>query len=638
MRSILPSILIAAVLAFSSCRSGVDSPLDPHAVDQLVSRNQIADFHHRCASSPHPAGSSENQVVGNQISEALRDMGLRTWVDDGKASLYHSSRVSLSLTAPEDVVFDLHESVLPEDSYTAVAARFPPYLAYSANGEVEGDVVYANYGADEDYQELLRNGIDPSGKIALVRAQGICRSAKVQIAERHRVLALLIYPELRDQGFLKPRYPSGPTIHPSTIQRGTLLKYYLMPGDTTGLPGGKTLPRIPAVAISEIVAERILRVISGPSAPASWQGWLMKTPYHLGPGPARVRAEVDGRLEPGRIRNILAEVPGRIPDSAYLIIGCHYDAWVYGANDPCSGTAVVLETARVLSTLSKSGWRPRRKLLFAFWDGEEPGMFGSTRWVANHTDTLKNEVFLYINVDTAVRGHAFVAFATPGYGHALDRALKAVTDPVNGKQISEVAMQTRLPGFSADSAAFMGLAGTPVVEPGFGLYYGVYHSVLDNLRWYERFQDPGHLYAATLCKILLLYASDLSQSLLVPFRFSELSHYLKSQADESREPDPDLQSELQRFAEAAGNWDRVAKDLPKTDPTRMRAADRLLLQAIYSFQDRSSPFASRNLLVQPSPQEGCSGQTSQPTDSLSVALRNAGELLRRAERLLRTEN
>ena len=503
-----------------------------------------------------------------------------------------------------------------EDPATAVAKDELPFLAYAPDADLEAPVVYAGFGGPENFEALRKAGVDVRGKIALVKVQGVCRGMKSLAAERAGVAGLLIYVEPRDQGIVKPAYPLGPSTNRWAVSRGSLLKYFLRPGDPgrAKAMGVDTLPKIPALAISGDVAEALLRGIAGPASPPDWKG-LLDAPYTLGPGPARVRMTVRGKRVRASLRNVLATVPGADPLASPVVVGNHFDAWVYGAVDPSSGTAAVLETATVLARLGERGWRPSRPVVFAFFDGEEPGMFGSTRWLEERLASGDVPALAFVNVDSAVRANDLYASVTPGLRGPLADVLALVRDPASGRALAETSGEPDLPGFSSDAAPFLGFSATPVAELGFGRWYGSYHTLYDTVTWMKRFGDPGFVLTATLGRILVLYAGMLATPRFFPLRFGEFADFANRQIRETQARHPSsiawvpqivrpLASQIELFEAEARTWDaRVrASRGPGKDAGRF---DRLASVALGAFAAPGAAFGRGCRLWGPSPETGC---------------------------------
>ena len=561
-------------------------------------------------------GTPANAAVADEIARRLGNAGLKTWSNVHEVELWEPVTLSLALTKPVPRVFDLHERALAEDPATAVAKDELPFLTYAPDADLEAPVVYAGFGAPESFEALRKAGVDVRGKIALVKAQGVCRGMKELAAERAGVAGLLIYVEPRDQGVVKPAYPLGPSTNRWAVSRGSLLKYFLWPGDPgrAKAMGVDTMPKIPALAISGDVAEALLREMAGPACPPDWKG-LLDAPYALGPGPARVRMTVRGKRVHASIRNVLATIPGADRLASPVVVGNHSDAWVYGAVDPSSATAAVLETATALARLGERGWKPSRPIVFAFFDGEEPGMLGSTWWLEERLASGEVPALAFVNVDSAVRANDLYASATPGLRGPLADVLGLVPDPASGRTLAETSGEPDLPGFSSDAAPFLGFSATPVAELGFGRWYGSYHTLYDTVTWMRRFGDPGFVRTATLARIVALYAGMLATPRLFPLRFGELADFASREIREVQARHPSsigwvpqiarpLASQIDLFEGEARAWDaRVrAAEGPGKDAGRF---DRLVSVALGAFTAPGAAFGRACRLWGPSPETGC---------------------------------
>lgn len=606
-------IFTIAIVSLLGCKKQSDPFLT--YLNSQVSSDRMDSSMKAIASKPHRAGSAQNRIVGDYLLNALNQAGLKTSFAEYEVELPEPVDAQLAIVGENgEQKLDLHEKGFPEDAFTESAGQDLPFFAFSPDADLTAPVIYVNFGRQEDYDLLRKMNISAAGKIVLLRAQGICRGMKGKIAEKEGAAGLLLYPELKDQGFVKQAYPNGPMLNPWTIMRGSMIRYFEEPGAPAD---SEVLPRIPSLPISESMAQQIFQTMNGPAAPSDWTGLL---PVHYSPGPGTVPLHLvyHGRSIRGKIRNILGEIKGTHPDEGTIVIGSHYDAWVFGAADPSSGTTTVLAAAQALAGMRANGWSPRRNILFAFWDGEEYGMFGSTKWVQENET---NKIAAYINVDSAVRAHDFLGNVMPGLRHALDEVLAEVQDPLSGTALSEVRPQYDLPGFSSDTTPFLGLTGIPVAEIGFGRWYSVYHSMYDNLNWYTRFNDPGYRYTTTLVKVLALFARDLSSDESFPYSFTEVGEFVKQNLPgpcRSRE----LQDELERFLTAARDRENPQKQAHSTNT----------LEAIRCFSNQGAPFGSRNLLVGPSPKEGCSSAkvpciSSQQSARLLQALSCARRLM-----------
>jgi N-acetylated-alpha-linked acidic dipeptidase len=606
-------LILVAILAYVFLRSDPKSDAEWFKkIDSSVSAATIQENQHELSASPHRAGTEANKKVGDRILKLLSNYGLKTSTAEYSFDFPEPQEAQLQLTFPSEINFSLHEKEFAEDASTKVWKSELPYLAYSPDIDIRAKVIYANTGSEEDYAYLKSRGLDVSNSIALVRARGICRGMKIVAAEKEGVAGLLIYPELKDQGFRKAEFPFGPHLNPWVSQRGSLLKYFLYPGDPTepDAESLSTLPKIPAMPISQEVASTLLKNILGESVPEPWHGWLPEG-YHTGPGPAVVKMVYRGTKQRRTIRNIFAWLNTKTDEKHFVVAGNHYDAWVYGAADPISGTTVMLETAKVLSNLTRQGWTPRRKILFAFWDGEEYGMFGSTAWVKNNLSLLKNAV-TYINVDTAFRARDFSPYLSPGLYSSLDRALVDLQDPDSGKYFLEVRAEYQNPGFSSDVVPFIRFAGVPVVDAGFGRTYSVYHSLYDDEMWLEKFGDPDARFRVALSKIVSRYLYRISNDVLLPYDFTEIQPYANKALNalqkkgNTQHSNPEVQSlrqELDAFHVIALQLQKEIENKKQLSPRASVAANEHLLDAIKAFNGSNG-----NVLMESSGTSGCAGE------------------------------
>ncbi|MCW8985364.1 MAG: M28 family peptidase, partial [Thermoanaerobaculales bacterium] len=453
------------------------------------------------------------------------------------------------------------------------------------------DVVYAHSGNPEDYDWLEAQGIDVRGKIAIVRYSNpySYRGFKAWEAQRRGVAALIIYSDPKDDGYRQGEvFPKGPWGPESHIQRGAITYDFIVPGDplTPGWPSiegakriapeeARSVPQIPAVPMSWRDAKPILEKLGGPVAPLDWQGALPMT-YHVGPGPAKVHVEIDmdGETRPiwvveGRIRG--SEKPGEL-----VILGNHRDAWVYGAVDPSSGTATLLEAARVLGALAKSGERPKRTLVFANWDAEEWHLTGSTEWGEQFAAELGKGAVAYLNVDSSTAGPDFSVGAVASLNPTILEIARDVVDPNSRRSLLDAWTKTSssVEGDAADSlvenelgsgsdyTVFLNFLGVPVVDMTFDGPYGVYHSQYDDLYWMEHFGDPGYRYMTAMVEVWGRLGLRLANAEVIPYDFRPYASTVGTFVDGLREV-PGLEEELDLTVIAAvvDEWSREAENL-----------------------------------------------------------------------------
>jgi N-acetylated-alpha-linked acidic dipeptidase len=503
--------------------------------------------------APHPSGSERNRELADYVRARFVEYGLEeVAIRRYDVLLPLPRKVAVSMIEPVAATASLAEDPYPVDKDSYGVGAGLTYLGMSASCDVTADVVYAHSGNPEDYDWLAAQGIDPRGKIAIVRYSEpySYRGFKALEAERRGVAALLIYSDPADDGYRRgdvfPKGPWGPDSH---IQRGAITYDFIVPGDplTPGWPSvegaariapeeARSIPRIAAAPLSWRDARPILEHLGGPVAPPSWQGALPIT-YHVGPGPSKVRVEIDmdGATRPiwvveGRIRG------SHSPDEM-VVLGNHRDAWVYGAVDPSSGTASLLEAARVLGQLARAGDRPRRTLVFASWDAEEWHLTGSTEWGEQFADSLGKGAVAYLNVDGSTSGPDLEVSAVASLNPAILETARDVVDPNSGRSLLEAwttatsssakdggapaaLIENRL-GSGSDYTVFLNFLGVPVADLSFDGPYGVYHSQYDDLYWMEHFGDPGYSYMTAMVEVWGRLALRLANSDVLAYDLRE---------------------------------------------------------------------------------------------------------------------
>lgn len=504
---------------------------------------------------PHHLGSPGSKAVAEHLVALFRSWGYDAALETFQV-LFPTPKVRvLELVAPTKFTAQLAEPALAEDRTSGQKAeQLPTYNAYSADGDVTGELVYVNYGVPADYEELVRRGIDVRGKIVIARYGGSWRGIKPKVAAEHGAIGCLIYSDPAGDGFVQgDAYPAGGWRSESSVQRGSVADMPIFPGDplTPGVGATKdakrleraaapTIMKIPVLPISAADAQPLLAALGGSLAPANWRGALPLT-YRLGPGAAKVhlKLEFDWRLVPAY--DVVAKLPGRDLPEQWVVRGNHHDAWVNGATDPLSGMVAVLEEARAVGALAKAGQRPRRTIVYAGWDGEEPGLLGSTEWVEFHAEELRQKAVAYINTDSTSRG-----LLDQGGSHSLERLMgqigREVMDPVKGVSVAQRVKaglildgspeardrrDLRLDplGSGSDYTPFLQHLGIAALNLGFGgeSDYGQYHSIYDTYDHYIRFMDPDFAYGTTLVKVAGRATLRLANAETLPFDFTALA-------------------------------------------------------------------------------------------------------------------
>ena len=510
---------------------------------------RVREYIQKMSAVPHPAGSPQSKAVATYALELLKGWGLETRIEEFEALLPRPIERRLEMLSPTRYRARLAEPVIPEDAASADSTQLPPYNAYSGSGDVTGLLVYVNYGLPADYEELGKQGIDVQGKIVIARYGHGWRGTKPKVAAEHGAIGCLIYSDPRDDGYFQGDvYPKGAFRPPGSVQRGSVMDMPLYVGDPlspgwASEPGSKRLPigevrtvlKIPVLPISYEDAQPLLGSLGGPVAPEAWRGALPLT-YHLGPGPATLRLQVTLDQETRPVYDVISTIPGsRFPDQ-WLLYGNHHDAWVNGAEDPASGAAVVLETARSLAALAAGGWRPGRTITLALWDGEEFGLVGSTEWLEKHLAEVDAKAVVYLNSDTNGKGR-IGAGGSPLLERFLRGVLDDITDPASGKRVLDAPgpkFSLNPPGSGSDYAAFTHHAGVSILNLGFSGddSGGVYHSVYDSFAWYSRFGDPDFTYGKALAQVMTTSLVRLADAAILPFEFETLPRGVREQLAE----------------------------------------------------------------------------------------------------------
>jgi len=412
------------MLGFSPSAQAVEAELESRFVD-LIDPQQISEWSQRLSSHPHHPGSKYSKSNAEYLAGLFSDWGYQVEIETYEIVLPTPAIRELELVSPGKYVATLTEEIVPGDASTLARDEvIPPYNAFSRDGEVEAELVFVNYGIAEDYELLARYGVDVKGKIAIAKYGKSWRGIKPKLAAEHGAVGTLIYSDPADDGFAKGDvYPKGAFKNDSGIQRGSVMDMPVYPGDvqTPGRParrGARRIPldkvevitKIPVLPISYRDALPLLSAMGGAVVPAAWRGALPIT-YHLGPGPARVRLKVAFNWDRIEIYNVIARLPGSEYPDEWVIRGNHHDAWNHGAADPISGLSSLLAEAQAVGALAKAGSPPKRTIIYAAWDAEEPGLIGSTEWAEDHARILKKQAVAYINTDGNGRGFCLPAAA-----------------------------------------------------------------------------------------------------------------------------------------------------------------------------------------------------------------------------------
>ncbi|CAN5559223.1 transferrin receptor-like dimerization domain-containing protein [soil metagenome] len=508
---------------------------------------------------PHHVGSVGDKANAEYILQKFKSWGYDAYIENFYVLFPTPKTRVLEMMGNTTYKAVLKEPILKEDATSGqYILQLPVYNCYSADGDVTGELIYVNYGIPEDYEMLARMGIDVKGKIVIAKYGHSWRGIKPKVAQEHGALGCIIYSDPKEDGYFQGDvYPKGPYKPEFGAQRGSVEDMPVYPGDplTPGTPSTKdakrierseaaNLLKIPVIPISYGDAKPLLESLGGQVVPDSWKGALPIT-YHVGPGKNKVHLKLEFNWDIKPLYNVIAKIKGSDFPDEWVIRGNHHDAWVNGAADPVSGQAAMMEEARSIGELVKTGWKPKRTIVYCAWDGEEEGLLGSTEWVEMYEKELQEKAVLYINSDGNGRG-----FLEAGGSQALEPAfteiVKEINDPQKNISVYErkraadvvragsvkakkdlIANKTFTLdplGSGSDFSSFLQHSGIPSLNLGFGGEDagGEYHSIYDSYDLYKRFKDPGFDYGVVLAKTAGHTTLRFANAATLPFDFRNL--------------------------------------------------------------------------------------------------------------------
>ncbi len=557
----------------------------------IPSPDNLRAYMQRLSARPHHVGSPYDKDNAEWLASKFKEFGLDTHIEQFDV-LFPTPKdrlVELVEGGPKFVA-KLQEPALPQDpTSNQQPEQLPTYNAYSIDGDVTAPLVYVNYGVPEDYEQLERLGISVSGKIVIARYFHSWRGIKSKVAAEHGAIGCLIFSDPHEDGFVQgDTFPAGPYRPLDGVQRGSVADMPTYPGDplTPGVGATKdakrlkiedapTITKIPVLPISYADAQPLLAALTGPVAPENWRGGLGIT-YHVGPGPAKVHLRVKSNWDIKPIYDVIGKIPGSIFPDEWVIRGNHHDGWVNGAEDPISGQVALMEEARALGELVKAGWKPKRTIIYCAWDGEEPGLLGSTEWAEQHYDELRAHAVAYINSDGNGRGY----FGVEG-SHTLEKFIndiaRDIPDPESKltawkrQQLHEIATaksaeqreeirkraDLRIPalGSGSDYTAFLQHDGVASLNIGFGVEDegGIYHSIYDDFYWYTHFSDTDFVYGSELSQAGGTAVMRLADAELLPFEFGDFADTVQTYLKE-------LKTLAQKFHDDISERNREIED------------------------------------------------------------------------------
>ena len=535
--------------------------------DTHVDPKELGGWLQQLTSGPNQYGSPHDKANAEYILAKFREWGWDAHIEKFSVLIPTPKKLSLEMVAPTTYTAKLHEPPVPGDPTSTLGGVLPPYTVYGADGDVTAELVYVNYGMPEDYEELARLGVSVKGKIAIARYGHGWRGLKPLLAEQHGAVGSIIYSDPRDDGYYRgDTYPKGGWRPDQGVQRGSVQNQAYQGDPLTpgwgSTPGARRLPLkdakgilgIPVLPISYADATPMLQALGGPMAPEGWRGALPFA-YHVGGGPTKVHLVVEQNWDQQPVYDVIAKLKGSTWPDQWVMRGVHHDGWVFGAYDPLAGTVAMLGEAKAMGALYRQGWRPKRTLVYASWDAEEPGTLGSIEWAETHAKELKQKAVLYVNCDTLARGFLRGEGASPSVVHLITQAAADVTDPETGVSVLERARAHMLVaglakgaspearenaervrkggdlpvgalGSGSDYGVFVDHLGITAMDVRFGgedADGGIYHSRYDSFAHYVRFGDPGFKYVAAEAKVVGRIIMRTADAKVLPYRLGDFS-------------------------------------------------------------------------------------------------------------------
>jgi N-acetylated-alpha-linked acidic dipeptidase len=555
----------------------------------IPSPDNLRDYMKRLSARPHHVGSPYDKDNAEWMLSHFKEWGWDAHIENFDVLFPTPKERLVEMIEPTPFKAKLEEPTVPEDPTSSQHdEQLPTYNAYSVDGDVTGPLVYVNYGVPQDYEQLERLGISVKGAIIIARYGGSWRGIKPKVGAEHGAVGCLIYSDPSGDGYAQGEvFPRGPFRPPDGVQRGSVMDDTLYTGDplTPGVGATKnakrlplkdlpTITKIPVLPLSYADAQPLLAALKGPMAPAQWRGAL-PFPYRLGPGPTKVHLKVKSNWDLKTLYDVVARIGGSDSPDEWVVRGNHHDAWVNGAEDPISGTVAELEEGRAFGELLKQGWKPKRTIVYCVWDGEEPGLLGSTEWGEEHADELSRKAVAYLNSDSNGRGYLFMEGS-----HSLEQfingvardvedpekkisvwkrsQLRRIQDASSPEERQEARERSDLRigalGAGSDYGVFIDHLGIASLNFGYNGEDsgGVYHSIYDDFFWYTHFSDTTFVYGRALAQTAGTAVMRLADAELLPFDFSDfadtmrkyvddLKKLLKTKQDEARELNKEIE-------------------------------------------------------------------------------------------------
>jgi N-acetylated-alpha-linked acidic dipeptidase len=603
-----PPLTGTAMFGFTSDEAATEQALE-HRFDADINASDLRGWLKTLSSEPNNVGSPHDKANAEAVRDLFKQWGWDAQIETFEVLYPTLKQHTLELVGPTKFVASLTEPPVAGDESSARTDAMPAYNIYGGDGDVTADLVYLNYGMPDDYKDLARRGIDVKGKVVITRYGGGWRGLKPKLAQEHGALGCIIYSDPQNDGYGPGDvYPKGGFRPAEGLQRGSVQDMTLYSGDplTPGvgatknakrlpLDKAKTILKIPVLPISYADAQPLLAALDGPVVPGNWRGSLPIT-YHFGPGPAKVHLVISSDWGMKTLYDVIAKIPGAQSPDQWIVRGNHRDGWVFGAWDPLSGHVAMLAEAKAIGVLLKSGWKPKRTLVYASWDGEEPGLLGSTEWAETHADELQHKAVLYLNSDENSRG-----FLGAGGSHSLQHLLNdtsaTVNDPETGVSVAArlrarmlvdgydkgaagearkdariAASGADLPiealGSGSDFTPFMqhlGITSLNIEYGGESDQSGVYHSSYDTFEHYVRFGDPQFAYGVAEAQTAGHIVLRVADAEVLPLQFTGFAETVEGYVEELHK----LTEDKRKSAEELGRLLDQNVFTLTADPTRV---------------------------------------------------------------------
>ncbi|HET6277126.1 MAG TPA: M28 family peptidase [Candidatus Cybelea sp.] len=527
---------------------GVTAELEAEKTMMAVPTGANAmEIEHHLSSVPHRAGSAADHATALYVQRRLQRDGFVTRIQEYQVEFTGPLQQSLALLSPRHIDFDLLEGVPGHHTKWELMAG-PPFLEESGDGDVTGPVVYVNSASKDDLTEIDARHVSLKGAVALVRL-GAPGGGGLRNVNR----SWIAYNELRKRGvagileFFEPAtsgygggamWPDGnyKNTHMAERMSGMSPRGFLaLPGDPTmsghapvvgaAHKSWDEIPHatIPELSITQSTARTLLAGMTGKVVPQTWHPMFEFVQHFGGNETVRVRTKFERKVK--TIWLVFGDMKGADQPDSIVMIGSHRDAMTFGAIDPGSGTTVLLQDADAFHALAQRGWKPKRTIEMASWDGHELGLFGSAAYIYQYGDQLRKNVFQYINTDQLTTGNPFVVSASPGL-YAFMKQICDVVPSADGTGMLGMRDQRVDPLLNpitggSDHQNFSYMLGVLSTSNGYYGYFGAHHTAEDNIDGLRTY-DPGMREAVATAQVTGIQAMRAANATVEPLRIEEI--------------------------------------------------------------------------------------------------------------------